>query len=667
MIPDPPPPQNNALLTAQRLRERVREARGGFAPDHVARWLHHRNPAFLESDADELAEILAGLAESARARLTDAGLRMPPDEAASLPRLSRREREYVGNLAALLAALCSTLSAAGRQAAALEAGRGGVGWCRVARDERQQSILWIILGSVHRAAGNPTEEEQAAMNSVAAARASREPIAVVAALENLTSLQIVRRRLEEAESRCDEALGLVRGGLGDDERSRYYARLLMHKGRISMERANYSQSITILREALRWADETTDPDDRAAILAHLGSVYLRLEHYRQSVECQQQVVRIGHEMGSNAMCGWGYYRLAEAHFRLNELDETGEALDRADECIAGRLPGLGTMIGAKRAQLHAAAGEFEAGLERCLELLGTTGEDSNGELHMFLHGVVAEIEMKRGNAPEAEAHYRNAIAIAEREFPHRAPTLRTNLAEVLYTLGRRDEVSDLVNQAAASPALNDTEHVKVLRLQALLAEEAGELRTVIALEREASLLERTLLERRAEQSLRNARIVAETDLLEREAETERERRYRVERELADTMVELSDRRRLVETVEQRLQRAVADAAGPRERSVIRTLQDTVASIRDAHQPLDVSLHYLSSIDNDFFSRLRSRFPALTPKQERLCGLLRAGLASREIGTLLALEPEGLKAQRKRLRRRLGMGPDESLEKFLAGI
>ncbi|HVZ38831.1 MAG TPA: hypothetical protein VHI13_06115 [Candidatus Kapabacteria bacterium] len=667
MIPEPPPPHNNTLLTAQRLRERVREARGGFAPDHVARWLHHRDPALLESDADELAEILAGLAESARARLADAGVRMPADEGAPLPRLSRREREYVGNLAALLAALCTALSAGGRQAEALEAGREGVAWCLVARDERQQSILWITLASAHLALGSLEEEERAADNAVAAARASREPIAIVAALENLASLLIVRWRLEDAESRCDEALALVRGGLGDEERSRYYARLLMHKGRIGMNRTNYSQSITLLREALRWADETTDPDDRAAILAHLGSVYLRLEHYRQSVECQQQVVRIGHEVGSDTICGWGYFRLAEAHFHLNELEETGEALDRADECIAGRLPGLATMIGAKRAQLYATTGEFEAGLERCRELLGTTTDKPDGELHMFLHTIIAEIEVKRGNPLEAETHYRLAVGIAEREFPQRTPTLKVNLAEVLYTLGRRDEVTGLVSQTAESPALNDTEHVKVLRLQALLAEEAGELRTVIALEREASLLERTLLERRAEQSLRNARIVAETDLLEREAETERERRHRVERELADTRVELSDRNRLVETVEQRLQRAVADATGPRERSVIKTLQDTVASIREAHQPLDVSLHYLSSIDNDFFSRLRSRFPALTPKQERLCGLLRAGLASREIGTLLALEPEGLKAQRKRLRKRLGMGPDESLEKFLAGI
>ena len=65
--------------------------------------------------------------------------------------------------------------------------------------------------------------------------------------------------------------------------------------------------------------------------------------------------------------------------------------------------------------------------------------------------------------------------------------------------------------------------------------------------------------------------------------------------------------------------------------------------------------------------LRASYPDLTPKQERLCGLIRAGLSSREISTLMDLEAEGLKAQRKRLRKRLNLQPDERLEMVLAGV
>ena len=70
------------------------------------------------------------------------------------------------------------------------------------------------------------------------------------------------------------------------------------------------------------------------------------------------------------------------------------------------------------------------------------------------------------------------------------------------------------------------------------------MRRALDLAREAFALERTILERQSEQSLRNARIVAETEMLERDADLERERRRRVERELADAVVQLGDRKRL---------------------------------------------------------------------------------------------------------------------------
>jgi hypothetical protein len=161
--------------------------------------------------------------------------------------------------------------------------------------------------------------------------------------------------------------------------------------------------------------------------------------------------------------------------------------------------------------------------------------------------------------------------------------------------------------------------------------------------------------------------MAQTDLLESEAELERERRSRAERELAGAVVELGDRKRQAAAVEERLRKMLTAGSNSSERAVVAALREAIASLRTGTGPGETVHHYLSKVDEDFQGRLRGRFPSITRKQERLCGLIRAGLDSKEIASLLALEPEGLKALRKRLRKALGIGQEESLETFLSEL
>ncbi len=97
------------------------------------------------------------------------------------------------------------------------------------------------------------------------------------------------------------------------------------------------------------------------------------------------------------------------------------------------------------------------------------------------------------------------------------------------------------------------------------------------------------------------------------------------------------------------------------------MRETLTELRSQTPSGGSPLRYLSGVDEDFYRRLRDICPGLTSKQERLCGLLRAGLSSKDIATLLDLGAEGLKAQRKRLRKKLNLHPDEGLESILSKI
>ncbi|MEE4177026.1 MAG: triple tyrosine motif-containing protein [Bacteroides sp.] len=67
---------------------------------------------------------------------------------------------------------------------------------------------------------------------------------------------------------------------------------------------------------------------------------------------------------------------------------------------------------------------------------------------------------------------------------------------------------------------------------------------------------------------------------------------------------------------------------------------------------------------NFFQRLKSAFPELTPSDLRLCAYLRLNLSSKEIAPLLSISVRGVEERRYRLRKRLGLTPEQNLTEFI---
>ncbi len=67
---------------------------------------------------------------------------------------------------------------------------------------------------------------------------------------------------------------------------------------------------------------------------------------------------------------------------------------------------------------------------------------------------------------------------------------------------------------------------------------------------------------------------------------------------------------------------------------------------------------------NFFQRLKSDYPDLTPSDLRLCAYLRLNLSSKEIAPLLNITVRGVEERRYRLRKRLRLTSDRSLSEFI---
>lgn len=324
------------------------------------------------------------------------------------------------------------------------------------------------------------------------------------------------------------------------------------------------------------------------------------------------------------------------------------------------------MIACRRAELLIEAGKLDEAAALAWWINDKIGERPVAPRVAHAYLVLGRVEDMRGHFDVAGQHYRRAADMAESMHTGKSWRARILLAEVLTKLERYDDAADVLDGFANDVNIKPEHQATAYRLMATIAEAGNDIRAVLEYEREGFAIEREVLESRAEQSLRNSRVMAQTELLEREAELERERRRRLERELADAVVALGDRERLVRTVEERLRTALA-RGGPAGQSATTALREALASLRADAATKETPLHYLAGVEDDFYRRLRERYPGLTRKQERLCGLLRSGLDSKEIALLMELGPDGVKAQRKRLRKRLGLEQEESLESLMAEI
>jgi len=75
----------------------------------------------------------------------------------------------------------------------------------------------------------------------------------------------------------------------------------------------------------------------------------------------------------------------------------------------------------------------------------------------------------------------------------------------------------------------------------------------------------------------------------------------------------------------------------------------------------------NQVHDEFFKKLKSMFPSITPGDLRLAAYLRMNLSSKEIAPLLHLSIRGIENKRYRLRRKLELEGDDNLVEFLMGL
>jgi len=77
--------------------------------------------------------------------------------------------------------------------------------------------------------------------------------------------------------------------------------------------------------------------------------------------------------------------------------------------------------------------------------------------------------------------------------------------------------------------------------------------------------------------------------------------------------------------------------------------------------------HFDQVHENFFKNLRSKYPNLTPKDQKLCAYLRMNLSTKEIAPLLNISVRGVEISRYRLRKKLNLDSEDNLVTFIMDI
>jgi tetratricopeptide (TPR) repeat protein/DNA-binding CsgD family transcriptional regulator len=74
--------------------------------------------------------------------------------------------------------------------------------------------------------------------------------------------------------------------------------------------------------------------------------------------------------------------------------------------------------------------------------------------------------------------------------------------------------------------------------------------------------------------------------------------------------------------------------------------------------------HFTSVNQDFYSSLKTKFPLLTPTDLKMCAFIKLGFSSKDMSQIMGLSVEGINTSRSRLRKKMGLERKTVLTEFL---
>lgn len=665
-------------LSARELEEFIADQGRAFVPDRVAILLRERDINITIPDIPRLKVMMGELIDAMRFRLMEMGVEEHPRSTRGSTRISATASKRIVLMSILMRWQMVILSKGGEYRAALAQADDVLRWVRRVGDRKGEARCLNILARVYADQNERAKQVETLRKGIASARLTDDLPLLIPILHNLSTVLVLLGEYDEAEAACDEALALTER-TPEEFRTKELGYLWALKGRLLTSRQQRMEGLRYLHLARKSAEKQNDFRQQYVIQANLSVLYLRLGFPRYCIEYALEMLELGRELQNPRFRAQAMLRLGMAYNALNDLEKGRKVLHQLMEDYSEFKALFEGDAAVTLGELALKAGDYSEArhfLRVALEYYRSerTNIPSLSANATLLLGRTALAE---GLSRESEECFQEALRI------YRADGGSTNimralgcLGELRVTEGREEEADAFFTEALELAGGDDTRATEITVHQHLLEMKSskGLYREGLEHSRELLRLQDVQLRQEGEIALQNARIIHEVDMLEQQVELERLQREEAEAELQASRqdlrgasISLTDKGELLRLAEREIVHAIERLQGNGHQEVVDNLKSVLNEINSRTALNEPAMEYMNRIEEEFFVALRSRHPGLTAGQIRLCGLIRSGLMSSDIASVLHITQASLKKGRNRLRRKLGLGSGVRLETYLGGI
>jgi DNA-binding CsgD family transcriptional regulator/tetratricopeptide (TPR) repeat protein len=541
-------------------------------------------------------------------------------------------------------------------------------------DEAEERADLLLDLSALLVSASPADSLAPAMESLKIARALGDPRRAIAAHALVARCKIVVNDLAAARRHAGRGVALL---AGHPDHDREAALIHNEMGSILASEGNYQGSFELCLRALDRARLAGDARLLAGTLITAGDLSRTLGDYAGALEYLMEGKGICEEIGDRFGLARAHNNMAIVHSLLQDLEmaraigDRGLTMSREIGWRGGELNALlnlaGILIWLEEPGL---AGEYY------LTALEIARELRNDRLEIYALDGYAQICIVIGDYDGALENFRKVVAMSEELG--RADALALSLKGLGRAYAYKSIWDKSIEHLRRSLAIyREMTHrhgeCDLLKIIAEVYEAAGQHACALEYIKLFIELKDELVSQSVNRRVAEIQRRAEVEKAEREKELYMLRARQLEmdvehrnRELASLALRLVQKNEVI----RKLRGEVIPFMMRVGREALDVASDMIGRIGDSDatggdwESFERQFHLVNHEDG---ALLRSRCPDLTPTETKICTLLKIGLASKEIASLLSISVHTVETHRRRIRKKLRLPADASLSSYLAGL
>jgi tetratricopeptide (TPR) repeat protein len=453
------------------------------------------------------------------------------------------------------------------------------------------------------------------------------------------------------------------------------------KGFIHANQGNYRIALTEVLKAIALLEQLPDQIRLADAYNTLGGIEAHLENFEKCIEYNLLALPIYEEYNDKVYAAQTLNDIGNGYFYMGKYDLAIEYLNRSialsqemksTDLEASSLENLG--------KTYAARGQYELALRHLQLSLELAEKSGNRHKAMEALNELGRVYQQLQQPDRAILQFNRAIALADSMHSMEGLQYAYQNRSLVYEKQGNYRQALIDHQAFA--ALTDSLYDKTK------SQQIEELRTIFDTEKKEQEIdlqrkEIALLESEAEvKSLQNTLLGVglgfsvlllgigiygwqqrmKRHALEKE-KLSAELAYK-KKELTTHALHLARKNETLENLKEKAKALRAQEQGAQGyQQLIRTIN---ADLRDDSAWENFSRRF-EAVHKDFNVRVAALYPDITPNEYRLMAFIRMNLSSKEIASILNISIPGIKKARQRLRKKMNLSTQDSLEAAVLAI